>query len=134
MDGFIHNDQFLVRSKTEEYKTIYYVSKKVRDVVTVSEKSPSLKIVNTGVRAFSRNDGDNKTTLACHYRLHNEMLSVIRGHQTKRIVYINKSDLKKVFEVEHPRIEELSCDTANIINSFGMIISILTSIIIYYVS
>lgn len=82
-------------------KNIYFCSQAVKDLVQNNEKS--IKIINTGVKAFVRCDNRN---MKCQFRLANEGLACIREFiGESRRININRDDLILLLqntEIAHP--------------------------------
>lgn len=107
----INSDMFpsvlLARNQEGKKKNIYMTNALVKDVVSLNQEK--LKIINTGVKVFSRctNEGAN-----CEYRLAQEGLPSIQALISDRIVHVEKEDMVKLLENDSgtlpPKIEEFS--------------------------
>ena len=96
----------LSRNQEGKKKNIYMTNTLVKEVVTLNQEK--LKIINTGVKVFSRchNEGS-----ACEYRLAQEGLPSIQSLITDRIVRVEKEDMVKMLENDTglpPKFEEFS--------------------------
>ncbi|RKP36525.1 S-adenosyl-L-methionine-dependent methyltransferase [Dimargaris cristalligena] len=66
-------DQFLVRSEGSKQRTLYLVSSAIKSIMAIT-RNERLRVVNTGIRCFSRNDVENTP---CTYRIHYEALPLL---------------------------------------------------------
>lgn len=101
----------LTRCVGGKKKNIYVCSQAVKDLVKCNENS--IKIINTGVKAFVRCDNRN---MKCHFRLANEGLACVKEFiGACRRVNINKTDLVMLLQntdIAHPpALDSLSKET-----------------------
>ncbi|CAG8485723.1 12913_t:CDS:10 [Acaulospora morrowiae] len=95
--------QLLVRSTNEKNKTIYLVSEAVKRVLEASD-SKRLKIINTGIRAFTRQEANE--AIKCDFRFNAEGLSTIHPFiSDKRVVEFELEDLRILLSEPTPLIE-----------------------------
>ncbi|KAJ1658433.1 tRNA (cytosine-5-)-methyltransferase ncl1 [Dispira simplex] len=101
-------DQFLVRSEESKQRTLYMVSADIKAVMSIP-KNERLRIVNTGIRCFSRNDVEGTS---CTYRIHSEALPLVYPFMgEKRKVQLSTADLKLLLnDVGHVNFTKLSED------------------------
>ena len=116
-DGF-PVEQFLVRSFSLNHKTLYFVSDSVKRLLSAS--NGSLKVVNTGIKAFCRNEGSDLESLSCPYRLQFESIHLLNPFLKNRIAVVPLSDLLLPLSKEFPKIEEFSEATRNALNAMEM--------------
>lgn len=101
---FPHN-QLLTRSSQSKKRHIYMVSSLVRNIITNNEKR--LKLINTGVRVFSRCD-NNQPNLQCHFRVTQDGCEVIEPFMGDRVIKIELDDVIKLLCEEQPAYSGLS--------------------------
>ncbi|KAJ3100969.1 tRNA (cytosine(34)-C(5))-methyltransferase [Phlyctochytrium planicorne] len=108
VDPIFPLDQFVVRSDIVPYKTIYLVSTAVRRLLLASN-SNSLKVVNTGVRIFTRNSGNTDLQVQFPYRLTSEGIQTLAPHLTsKRLIELEVDDFKVMLQNEYPKFDLFS--------------------------
>ncbi|KAJ3034269.1 tRNA (cytosine(34)-C(5))-methyltransferase [Rhizophlyctis rosea] len=104
-------DQFLVRTETDQNRVIYFVSKSVKDVLT-AKNSGRLKIVNTGIRMFTRyhkKDAEAMSQVPCPYRINHDGLSILAPHLSKNLhITVPLSDIVTMIKWEYPKFGLLS--------------------------
>ncbi|KAJ3105048.1 tRNA (cytosine(34)-C(5))-methyltransferase [Physocladia obscura] len=111
-------DQFVVRSENESYKSLYFVSLSVKKLLN-AKNSSKLKIVNTGVRTFTKTSQYGGQKDAFLYRLTSEGLSTIAPFlSSKRVIEIDRADVQKLLEKEYPLLTEMTPAFQNKIASF----------------
>lgn len=90
----------LVRSTDGSQRHIYIVSDMAKQVLQASN-SYALKLVNTGVRLFTKSYGG--------FRISNEGIQTINPFlSTLRVVEVSDLDLKILIEHEHPKFDSFS--------------------------
>jgi hypothetical protein len=108
LDPSFPRDLFVVRSEKQEqdYSSIYIVSDFAKTVLT-SRNAESLKVVNTGVKAFVKNGGKNFSQ--CPYRICSEGVPTVAPHLAKeRQVPLSLDDLVIMIKHEYPKFSEFS--------------------------
>ncbi|KAI8904638.1 S-adenosyl-L-methionine-dependent methyltransferase [Powellomyces hirtus] len=128
-----HN--FVVRSENENWKTVYFVSTAVRNVITAAN-SFRLRIVNTGIRVFTRNSNTTTVTatttsppettptptpatpptttttkqpIGSPFRLSNEGLSVIGAFVSpNNIIHASLPDIITLLSIEYPKFTQFN--------------------------
>ncbi|KAJ3181791.1 tRNA (cytosine(34)-C(5))-methyltransferase [Geranomyces variabilis] len=101
-------ENFVVRSENDSWKTIYFVSTPVKKIVSASN-SFRLKIVNTGIRIFTRNSANDPSTptYGCPFRLANDGLSTIGPFVGDRsVIHASMKDVITLLSVEYPKFQE----------------------------
>ena len=83
-------DLFLTRSLTDKTRHIYVVSPLVKAVIESNDQN-TLRIINTGVKVFTRSESDAVT---CSYRLCQEGINVIYPFMTKRVLPASMDDAR----------------------------------------
>jgi hypothetical protein len=92
--------------KVQDFASIYVVSEKVKEVLT-SRNSSSLKVVNTGVKAFAKNGGRNFSE--CAYRICSDGVQTLSPHLSmQRRISISLNDLVVFIKNEYPKLDEFS--------------------------
>ncbi|ORY43363.1 S-adenosyl-L-methionine-dependent methyltransferase [Rhizoclosmatium globosum] len=101
-------DQLVVRSANPIFKTVYLVSAAVKKLL-LAENSSKLKIVNTGVRIFTRTSQTGGQKNSFQYRVSSEGIATVAPFMSdKRIVVAEKHDVKVLLEKEYPVLKEMS--------------------------
>ncbi|CAG8476678.1 3457_t:CDS:2, partial [Acaulospora colombiana] len=96
-------DQLLVRSTNEKNRTMYLVSESVKRVLEASD-SKRLKVVNTGIRTFTRQETNE--AIKCEFRFNSEGMSTIYPFiSNRRVVEFELEDLKILLSEPTPLIE-----------------------------
>ncbi|KAF9131274.1 hypothetical protein BGX30_013180 [Mortierella sp. GBA39] len=104
LDEKFPKDQFLVRSEGEKNKTIYFVSEAVKSILQ-SEEIHRLKVVNTGVRTFIRQDSNSPTE--CSFRVHSEGIALMRQFvSTARVMAVQLKEVLTLLQSPYPKITE----------------------------
>ncbi|KAI8589072.1 NOL1/NOP2/Sun domain family, member 2 [Geranomyces variabilis] len=101
-------ENFVVRSENDSWKTIYFVSTPIKKIVSASN-SFRLKIVNTGIRIFTRNSANDPSTptYGCPFRLANDGLSTIGPFVGDRsVIHASMKDVVTLLSVEYPKFQE----------------------------
>ena len=114
----ISKETFLVRCEEsrKDYRHIYMVTDDTKRVLT-SKNAEFIKVVNTGVKAFTRIGGIK----AKGFRICNEAIQILGQQiQTDRLINISVFDLIKLISVEYPLFSELSSTGQNRMQSLGM--------------
>ena len=104
-------DLFVIRTDpaSTEIGNIYVVSHKGKEILTC-RNSNSLKLVNTGVKLFSKNGGKNQSI--CPFRVSSEGVSTILPYLSQaRQISIKLPDLVLMIKNEYPKIELFSTTT-----------------------
>ncbi|KAI8347174.1 S-adenosyl-L-methionine-dependent methyltransferase [Mortierella sp. GBAus27b] len=106
LDNDFPKDQFLVRSEGEKNKTIYFVSEAVKSILT-SDDIHRLKVVNTGVRTFIRQDSN--TPANCSFRIHNEGIAMMRQFVSdKRVMTVQLKEVVTLLQSPYPKVSEFA--------------------------
>ncbi|XP_031561431.1 RNA cytosine-C(5)-methyltransferase NSUN2-like [Actinia tenebrosa] len=100
------SDQLLVRSVGGKKRNIYIVSKLVKQVLECA--NDNLKIINVGVKAFSRCDSDEH---GCDFRIMQEGIDSIFSYVTKRQVFLTEKDVLILLEHDKPFTNKFSEST-----------------------
>ncbi|KAF9086277.1 hypothetical protein BGX23_009023 [Mortierella sp. AD031] len=104
MDEKFPKDQFLVRSEGEKNKTVYFVSEAVKSILQ-SEEIHRLKVVNTGVRTFIRQDSNSPTE--CSFRVHSEGIALMRQFVSDaRVMAVQLKEVLTLLQSPYPKISE----------------------------
>ncbi|KAI9239310.1 MAG: S-adenosyl-L-methionine-dependent methyltransferase [Podila humilis] len=104
MDENFPKDQFLVRSEGEKNKTIYFVSEAVKSILK-SEDINRLKVVNTGVRTFIRQDSNSPAE--CSFRVHAEGISMMRQFfSDARVMAVQLAEVIILLQSPYPKTSE----------------------------
>ncbi|ORY95172.1 S-adenosyl-L-methionine-dependent methyltransferase [Lobosporangium transversale] len=104
LDEDFPKDQFLVRSEGEKNKTIYFVSEAVKNILK-SEDIHRLKVVNTGVRTFIRQDSNSPAQ--CTFRIHNEGIAMMRQFVSDaRVMAVQLKEVITLLQAPYPKISE----------------------------
>ncbi|ORZ03789.1 S-adenosyl-L-methionine-dependent methyltransferase [Syncephalastrum racemosum] len=116
LESTFPRDQFLVRSEgKEKSKTIYFISRAVRDLLT-SPDMHKLKVVMTGVRLFVR---QNSATIEEYsrtpYRLTGEGVPLLKRvmSQRRRVAITRYAELKTLLTEAYPRFDSFGEKTAH---------------------
>ncbi|KAG0232666.1 tRNA (cytosine(34)-C(5))-methyltransferase [Actinomortierella wolfii] len=97
-------DRFLVRNEGEKNKTIYFVSKAVKAILQSDEVS-KLKVVNTGVRVFIRQDSN--APAACPFRAHAEGLAMTYPFfSDARVIPVQLDSVEVLLRSSYPKTTE----------------------------
>ncbi|KAI8600563.1 S-adenosyl-L-methionine-dependent methyltransferase, partial [Dissophora ornata] len=97
-------DQFLVRSEGEKNKTVYFVSEAVKSLLK-SDEIHRLKVVNTGVRTFIRQDSN--TAVECSFRAHSEGIAMMRQFVSdNRVMPVQLKEVITLLQSPYPKISE----------------------------
>ncbi|KAG0056401.1 hypothetical protein BGZ83_005116 [Gryganskiella cystojenkinii] len=106
LDKDFPTDQFLVRSEGEKNKTIYFVSEAVKSILQ-SEEIKRLKVVNTGVRTFIRQD--TKTPTECSFRVNSEGIGMMRQFfSSARVLSVQLRELTILLQQPYPKTTEFA--------------------------
>ncbi|KAF9201173.1 hypothetical protein BGZ49_008608 [Haplosporangium sp. Z 27] len=104
LDEDFPKDQFLVRSEGEKNKTIYFVSDAVKSILK-SDDIHRLKVVNTGVRTFIRQDSNSPAD--CTFRIHNEGIAMMRQFVSNaRVMAVQLQEVITLLQSPYPKISE----------------------------
>ncbi|KAF9350900.1 tRNA (cytosine(34)-C(5))-methyltransferase [Mortierella sp. AD094] len=104
LDEDFPKDQFLVRSEGEKNKTIYFVSDAVKSILK-SNDIHRLKVVNTGVRTFIRQDSNSPAD--CSFRIHNEGIAMMRQFVSDaRVMAVQLEEVITLLQSPYPKITE----------------------------
>lgn len=91
--------QLLTRSQIGKKKNIYFCTNEVKNFVQANEEC--VKIINTGVKVFSRCDYKN---MKCEFRLVNDGLFSLKSViGSRRRICVNKIDLISILESTDPK-------------------------------
>jgi tRNA (cytosine34-C5)-methyltransferase len=118
LDAFPRN-LFVVRSEEEsaEYRHIYMVSEKAKTVLT-AKNAEKLKLVNTGVKLFTRGGGGLRDSVKLPFRISNEGIQTITPYlsQAKQIS-VSFDDLSVFIKREYPKFQEFSQEGEKLLKS-----------------
>ncbi|KAK3840762.1 MAG: S-adenosyl-L-methionine-dependent methyltransferase [Linnemannia gamsii] len=104
LDEKFPKDQFLVRSEGEKNKTVYFVSEAVKSILQ-SEEIHRLKVVNTGVRTFIRQDSNTPTE--CSFRVHSEGIALMHQFVSDaRVMAVQLKEVITLLQSPYPKISE----------------------------
>ncbi|XP_076810972.1 RNA cytosine C(5)-methyltransferase NSUN2-like [Clavelina lepadiformis] len=98
-------DQVLSRSTTGKKKHLYFVSHIVKNIV--ENNINFLKVINTGVRTFSRSDNTH-ANIACSFRIVQDGVECVEPSMSKQVVKIKIGDVIKLLVEEQPKFNTLS--------------------------
>lgn len=116
-DGF-PVDQFLVRTENENIRTIYFVSKDVKEILS-AENSRKLKVVNTGIKVFSRHTGGVKEG-GFQFRLNAEGVMTLAPHlSSNTVITTSYADLLVFLTNEYPKFECFSSEMQTKLTNSG---------------
>uniref|UniRef100_A0A336KDT8 tRNA (cytosine(34)-C(5))-methyltransferase n=1 Tax=Culicoides sonorensis TaxID=179676 RepID=A0A336KDT8_CULSO len=104
-------ENLLRRSLVGKTKYIYYVTEGTRNVISCNEKN--IKIINAGIKAFTRCYSKQAVTNRCDFRLAQEGLPSLSSYiGPKRRIFVTKDDLihllKNMDPTNPPEISEVS--------------------------
>ena len=118
-DDFPH-DQFLVRTEGTDYRTIYFVSVGVKELLADTVTTTNLQLVNTGTRCFGA-CSMFADSLACSYRLFLDGLDILRPYfSLDRQVNIELDDVRTCMDEEYPRLGTLSPSVQRRLEEIGV--------------
>lgn len=106
IDTSFNSAHLLTRCQTGKKRNIYFVSKAVKDVLTCN--SGRLKLINTGVKVFCRNDNKGAS---CNFRLTQEGLQTVIPFLSLRRVTITQSDLVLLLTTDFPYNAKMAIET-----------------------
>ncbi|XP_051927888.1 RNA cytosine C(5)-methyltransferase NSUN2 [Hippocampus zosterae] len=96
----------LTRTYEGKKRHLYIVSKELRNVML--NNSERLKIINTGVKVWSRNsDGEE---FGCAFRLAQEGIYTLQPYIRSRIITVSVEDIKVLLTQENPFLSKLEAD------------------------
>jgi len=109
-----------VRSAQPLHKTLYFVSKSVKQVILSGTRT---KFVSAGLKLFARNSGESPD-LPCPHKLTAEGIdTALPFLSDKRLFNIPLRDLLILMKDNaYPKFEELSGETAEKLRSIGKIL------------
>ncbi len=117
-DGF-PMDQFVIRTESDKIRTIYFVSKDVKQIL-LAENSRKLKVVNTGIKVFSRHSIGAKSG-GFQFRINSEGVMTLAPHlSSDTVIPTSYSDLLVFLTNEYPKIESFSTDMQEKLTNAGM--------------
>ncbi|KAI8817926.1 cytosine(34)-C(5)-methyltransferase [Fimicolochytrium jonesii] len=100
-------DNFVVRSENDSWKTVYFVSTAVRNIVTAGN-SYRLNIVNSGIVTFTRNSAHDGGA-GSPFRLSNDGLSTIAPFVSdKCVIQASLADIKVLLPMSYPKFTKFS--------------------------
>ncbi|XP_019640175.1 PREDICTED: tRNA (cytosine(34)-C(5))-methyltransferase-like [Branchiostoma belcheri] len=105
-DTFPHL-QLLVRCYEGKKRTVYLVSKEVKDILTYNENS--LKVINCGVRVMVRSRNDKSKTMSL-FRLAQDGIPTLLPYINGRRVEIKQEDAILLLTEENPHIHKLTAE------------------------
>lgn len=103
-------DQFFVRSTEGKNRTLYYCSASVMRLIRSAYANTSLKVINAGVKAFSRNESSAAEGTS-PYRFHHEFVKIAFKSLGARVVRITAADLLECMLREFPTRTSLTAAT-----------------------
>ena len=105
-------DLFLVRSDDRDFRNVYLASEKIKAVLTASN-SNNLKVVNTGVKLFTKaNIGE--------FRISAESIQTITPYLTgAREINVSYQDLAVLITAQYPKFSEFSEKGQKMFESLG---------------
>ncbi|XP_060915385.1 RNA cytosine C(5)-methyltransferase NSUN2 [Labrus mixtus] len=96
----------LTRTHEGKKRHLYMVSKELRNVLL--NNSERLKVINTGVKVWSRNsDGEE---FGCAFRLAQEGIYTLQPYIRSRIIRVSVEDIKVLLTQENPFLSKLEHD------------------------
>ncbi|XP_045913860.1 RNA cytosine C(5)-methyltransferase NSUN2 isoform X2 [Micropterus dolomieu] len=96
----------LTRTHEGKKRHLYMVSKELRNVLL--NNSERMKVVNTGVKVWSRNsDGEE---FGCAFRLAQEGIYTLQPYIRSRIIRVSVEDIKVLLTQENPFLSKLEDD------------------------
>ncbi|KAG7500215.1 tRNA (cytosine(34)-C(5))-methyltransferase [Solea senegalensis] len=96
----------LTRTHEGKKRHLYMVSKELRNVL--QNNSERLKVINTGVKVWSRNsDGEE---FGCAFRLAQEGIYTLQPYIRSRIIKVSVEDIKVLLTQENPFLSKLEED------------------------
>ncbi|XP_070777880.1 RNA cytosine C(5)-methyltransferase NSUN2 [Enoplosus armatus] len=96
----------LTRTHEGKKRHLYMVSKELRNVLL--NNSERMKVVNTGVKVWSRNsDGEE---FGCAFRLAQEGIYTLQPYIRSRIIRVSVEDIKVLLTQENPFLSKLQDD------------------------
>ncbi|OAJ44123.1 hypothetical protein BDEG_27388 [Batrachochytrium dendrobatidis JEL423] len=101
-------DLFVVRTAKDEedFRSIYLVSSPIKKIL-MAKNAGKIKIVNTGVKVFKKNGGENFPT--CPYRVSSEGIQTIAPFLSPaRQITLSLADLCIFISFEYPKFTEFS--------------------------
>ena len=103
-------DQFVVRNFEDKNKSIYFVGESIKKIL-LARNSRKLKIINTGIKAFTRQSMESKSADEFKYRLNNEGLLTLAPYLSdhKRI-NCSLGDLIVALSNSYPKFSAFSQD------------------------
>jgi len=99
-------NQVLVRTTEGIKRHVYFVSEKCKEIMDYNAES--LKIINSGLKIFTRCSLKTGDTEACNFRLTQEGLSTTHRYVGRQKVEIEYEDLILLLNEEELKIEKLS--------------------------
>ncbi|XP_042319859.1 RNA cytosine C(5)-methyltransferase NSUN2 isoform X1 [Sceloporus undulatus] len=104
LDPLFPKMNLLTRTQEGKKRQLYMVSKEIRNVLL--NNSEKLKVINTGIRVWSRNsDGEQ---FGCAFRLAQEGIYTLYPFINARIVNANIEDVKVLLTEENPFLSKFS--------------------------
>ncbi|KAI9224209.1 S-adenosyl-L-methionine-dependent methyltransferase [Blastocladiella britannica] len=107
-DDFPHG-QMVVRSTNAEHRAIYFVSASVKQML-LAKNAWRLKVVNAGVKLFSRASDAKDESATCTHRMHTTGLDVLGPILTKRVVQLDLASLSVLLQEDRPLFTQLPTD------------------------
>lgn len=106
----------LTRTHEGKKRHLYMVSKELRNVLL--NNSESMKVINTGVKVWSRNsDGEE---FGCAFRLAQEGIYTVQPYIRSRIIQVSVEDIKVLLTQENPFLSKLEYDAHSQAKKLGM--------------
>ncbi|MBN3278889.1 NSUN2 methyltransferase, partial [Polyodon spathula] len=106
----------LTRTHEGKKRNLYMVSKELRNVLL--NNSERLKVINTGVKVWSRNnDGEQ---FGCAFRLAQEGIYTLYPYINARIITVSVEDIKVLLTQENPFLSKLEAQSHAQAKQLGM--------------
>jgi len=97
------SEQLLYRSEQGAKRSLYFVSKAIRQIVLCNENR--VKFVNMGVKSFSRSP--SPLVPDCDFRLSQEGMGSLAPHLLQRTLTISREDAVMLFKEENPFTDKM---------------------------
>ncbi|KAK7114350.1 hypothetical protein V1264_000425 [Littorina saxatilis] len=101
------SNQLLYRSEQGAKRSLYFVSKAIRQIVLSNENR--VRFINMGVKFVSRSP--SPLVPDCEFRITQESMGSLASHLTKRTVSITREDAVTIFREENPFLSKMSQST-----------------------
>ncbi|OWF56488.1 tRNA (cytosine(34)-C(5))-methyltransferase [Mizuhopecten yessoensis] len=108
-------DQILYRTDSGRIRSLYYVSKPVRNLV--QRNCSRVKFVNTGVKAFGRSP--SPIVPECDFRLNQEGLGALHNMIMGRTLHFGRDDMLTLLSQDNPYFERFTDDAKEQFNKIS---------------